>query len=254
MKTIKALFALGLLLLFMNTYLPLAKCNDDFQLMEDIPEVYPGPITPVGQGPGEGWEQISEGAVGTVAIKGYFGLEPPTDVEWGITYIYATDPQSGEICEYQPSSGTWTKIGGPGKMFVANGNIGTDLGNKLYALSPDGSGVWQYDDIPMKWTKIGGSAANIYAGGDSLYSTDPQTGDLYSYMEKPFSWNKIGGPGYMFAANMVYLYAISPDKSSVWQYGGLPMDWMEIGGPSDEIYAGGGELFSINPDTGDIYE
>jgi hypothetical protein len=109
-------------------------------------------------GPGGGWEQIGG---------------PAKWIYAGDAGIFATNPQSGDIYQYNGTPMSWTRIGGPGKTFAA--------GSKLFGLSPDGSGVYQYDGTPMHWTKVGGPAAAIFAGSMGLCATDPNTHDLWRY-------------------------------------------------------------------------
>jgi len=191
----------------------------------------PSPTPPT---PAYTWEQI-----GTAASAIYAGGNR----------LFATNPGSGDIYEYNGTPGSWTKVGGPGNMFAVGGN------GQIYGLSPDLSGVWKYNNSPMNWTQIGGPASKIYARGDKLFATNPSTGDIYQYNGTPNSWTKVGGPGNMFAVGgMGQLYGISPDMSGVWKYDGTPMNWTKIGGPASKIYAGGNKLFATNPGSGDIYQ
>jgi hypothetical protein len=191
-------------------------------------------IPPLPPTPTYSWEQI-----GTAASAIYAGGNR----------LFATNPSSGNIYEYNGTPGAWTQVGGPGNMFAVGGT------GQLYGLSPDLSGVWRYDNTPMAWTQIGGPASKIYARGNQLYAISPSSGDIYQYNGAPGSWTRIGGPGYMFAVGGgTHLYGISPDMSGVWRYDGTPTAWTQIGGTAGKIFAGGNKLFATNPSTGDIYE
>jgi len=175
------------------------------------------------------WEQI-----GTAASAIYAGGNR----------LFATNPGSGDIYEYNGTPGSWTKVGGPGNMFAVGGM------GQLYGISPDMSGVWKYDGTPMNWTKIGGPASKIYAGGNKLFATNPGSGDIYQYNGTPNSWTKAGGPGYTFTVGgNGQLYGISPDMSGVWKYSGTPMNWSIIGEGAYAIAAAGNNLFGIQSGT-----
>lgn len=88
-------------------------------------------------------------------------------------YIYATDSK-GDIYKYEGQPFSWTKIGGPGKMFAATSN------GDLYGLSTDGNGIYQYLGKPGKWEKIGEKAESIYAQKDNLYSLHQDT-SIWTY-------------------------------------------------------------------------
>ena len=217
-----------------------------FVVLEDTPYR----ISPDGSGvwqytgTGEVWHQIG-GPAGTL-----YGRS---------VYLYATNPQTGEIVRWNgrtvpPSTPpSWTKVGGPGKMFAIDG------AENLYGLSPDSSGVWKYTGTGEVWIQIGGPAGAIYAGwpGVLLYATNPQTGDLWRWDGTPMSWTKVGGPKKMFALGAIFnaadLYGLSPDSSGVWQYTGTGEVWHQIGGPASAIYANGGLMVATNPQTGDIW-
>jgi hypothetical protein len=197
------------------------------------------------QGVDGGWIKIF-GPVGMV-VAGY-------DESNGTSLIYATDLTTGDIHQFMGKPGVywnWFKVGGPGKMFVLDGQ------GKLYGLSTDGSGVYQYTGTPMQWTQIGGAAAEIYGDVDGVCATNPDTGDIYRYLGSPFSWLKVGGPGKAFACDAEgRLYGISPDGSGVYRYDGLfgpPIPWIQVGGPAANLYARGLGVYATNPDTGDIY-
>lgn len=219
-----------------------------------------GPTTPtepylVGLSPDKNgvWlmEYISKpGEAGEVEDKWKKIGGPAGDIFGGDAGIFATNPTSGDVWQYNGTPMNWTKIGGPGKMFA--------VGKKnVYGLSPDGSGVWQYSGVPMKWTKIGGPAGSIYTGGNKLYATNPKTGDIWQYNGTPMKWTKIGGPGKMFAvSNSGALFGLSPDGSGVWQYSGVPMKWTKIGGAAESIFAGhvlGALVCATNPNTHDLW-
>jgi hypothetical protein len=161
--------------------------------------------------------------------------------------LFATNPKTGDIYNYDSSSEKWTKIGGPGQMFATGYE-------HLYGLSPDGSAVYKYTGTPGKWVKVGGSAAKIYAGGDALFATNPQTGDIYSFDDKSSKWTKVGGPGKMFAVDVNgQLYGLSPDGKSVHKYTGIPGKWEQIGGPAGNIYVGGKRICATNPISQDLW-
>ena len=168
------------------------------------------------------------------------------------TKVFATHFTTGDIYELHSSSLPWTKVGGPGAMFVGAQGY-------LYGLSPDGGAVMGYDEIAGSWVRVGGAASKIFGGMGGLYATNPDTGDLYRY--EGFSrdqlttpkWTKVGGPGKTFAVGgFGRLYGISTSGQGVYSFDGQPMKWTQIGGPAAEIYAGGDELYATNPQTGDI--
>ncbi|MCJ7445899.1 MAG: hypothetical protein MUO26_15495 [Methanotrichaceae archaeon] len=89
--------------------------------------------------------------------------------------LYATNPETGDLYNYEFPENKWTRIGGPGKMFAAN-----DSGN-LFGLSNDGSIVWEYMGVPDDWVQIGGPAKEIYAGCSDLYLVSRGQRNLFRY-------------------------------------------------------------------------
>ena len=165
------------------------------------------------------------------------------------TRLFATNPQTGDIYEYDGRPNSWIKVGGPGDMFVV------DSEGQLYGLSVGGNSVWRYDNEPMDWTYIGGAADKIYAGGDKLFTTNPQTGEIYEYDGQPNSWTKVGGPGDMFVVDSEgQLYGLSVGGNSVWRYDNELMDWTQIGWGMIKIYAGGHTLLAKFSQTGEIHQ
>lgn len=122
------------------------------------------------------WTNIGKPSAGVDQI--YAGGH---DLYVTIPYLKNDPIKTGDIYSYSFVLNTWTKIGGPGKMFAA-----TD-GGGLYGLSPDAKGVYRY--IPPtywepvgRWVKIGGPAGRIFAGWIGIVlATNPQTGDLFLY-------------------------------------------------------------------------
>ncbi len=138
----------------------------------------PAAPAPAPAPPTYSWEKIGTAASGIYA---------------GGNRLFATNPSTGDIYEYNGTPGSWTKVGSPGSMFAVGGN------GQLYGISPDMSGVWRYDNSPMNWTRIGGAASKIYARGNQLFATNPSTGDIYQYNRTPYSWTKEGSPGIMIS-------------------------------------------------------
>jgi hypothetical protein len=163
-------------------------------------------------------------------------------------YNYLND---GKGCGVQadPTNqvGTWTRVGGAGRQWVATRTT-------LYGLSPDGSGVYRYSGTPNVWYQVGGPAAKLYAGTDTLYATNPTTGDIYRYEGTPWSWTHVGGPGADFAASSATLYGLSPDRSGLWRFTGTPDSWTNIYGPASALYAGGDHVAVVDPATGNLRE
>jgi hypothetical protein len=194
------------------------------------------------------------------------------EIYGGVYGLFST--KSGDIYSYNEAANTWTKIGGPGKMFA----VGFD---GIYRLAPDGMSVDGYGEGKF-WANIsgpiyGGAIEKIYIGGagDELYATSADTGDIYhhtcGYITMPgifipgvgqtpskkvyvCTWTKIGGPGKMFAVNQVGdLYRLSTD-GSIWQYDGTPEQWTKIGAGFGAIYAGGlYGLYATKSTTNDLW-
>ena len=160
--------------------------------------------------------------------------------------LFATNPKSGEILQYNGNS--WTQIGGPGKAFAVDGK------GRLYGVSPDASGIYRYDGTPLQWTKIGDKSTALYAGGCGLFSYNDSKNEVFCYSLVPMKWTKVGGPGRMFAVDDTgRLYGLAPDANAVFRYDGNwkdPHEWTKIGGPADAIFAAGqGRLFATSPQT-----
>lgn len=73
--------------------------------------------------------------------------------------MFATDPSSGDIWEYNGTPNSWTEIDGPGKEFAEGGG-------HLYGLGPNGAYVAEWNGTPGSWTVIGGPADPNLAAGD----------------------------------------------------------------------------------------
>jgi len=103
---------------------------------------------------------------------------PAGEIYAAANSLYATNPQSGDLYQYDDSASSWTRIGGAGKMFA----VGDD--DHLYGLAPDGGAVFQYLGVPNRWMEIGGAADAIYAIGDTLVATQPNTHELWRYTKQ----------------------------------------------------------------------
>ena len=161
--------------------------------------------------------------------------------------LYSVDKVSGDISAKSRPGASWTRIGGPGKIFVLA------KGSSLYGLSPDGKGVYQYQNAPGKWVQVGGPANTLYGLLTGLYATSPQGGNLWQYKDLPHKWVKIGGPGKTFASDGKSLYGLAPNGSAVYRYDGIPGKWTKIGGPAGTIFGGLAGLFATNPQSGDLW-
>ena len=227
------------------------------------------------------WTKIWE-PVSTVIL----GMDTGTGTE----LIYAVDSPAHDIYKY--SGGTWTKVGGPGSMFVVAGT------GKLYGLTENRQEVKRYDGA-SGWVHVGGAASEIYGAidqsGPGLYGRSPGSGDLikytgtgwrkiydyndagttiaafyafgshgkvyglfdgipYRYDGTPLQWTQIGGPAWEILAAENVLYAVDPVTRSLWQYDGTPSSWTMIGLPS-KTYAVGDDdhLYSVSPDGSGVY-
>jgi len=196
------------------------------------------------QAKGSEWEKIS-GPVDSV-IVGYYPVQETVRV-------LATKPPTGDLYEYNLSSGKWTKIGGPGNMFTVDG-VG-----RIYALGKDKKAVFQYQGQRMKWRKIGGPAGLIVGARNGVAATNPQSGDVLLFTVGTGKWTKIGEPVRRLVSDgQGRLYALSPDnapadKAGVYLYTGTPMKWKKIGGPAKEVYTGQRTLYVTNPQTNDLW-
>jgi len=208
----------------------------------------------------------------------------------GTELIYAVDASSHDIYYY--TGVLWTKVGGPGSMFVVAGT------GKLYALTENRQEVKRYDGA-SGWVNVGGAASEIYGAidqsGPGLYGRSPGSGDLieytgtgwrkiydyndagttiyafyafgshgkvyglfdgipYRYNGTPLQWTQIGGPAWEILAAENVLYAVDPVTRSLWQYDGTPSSWTMIGLPS-KTYAVGDDdhLYSVSPDGSGVY-
>jgi hypothetical protein len=120
-------------------------------------------------------------------------------------------PGDAAIWEYSRYLGKWTKIGGPGSMWVG-------VGGTVYGLRPDKSAVYKYNGVPDSWTKVGGPAENLIGGGSFFYAIQPGTGNVWRYSGKGEQWDQIGTPGTGFVAVGHTLYGMAPNKSAVYEF------------------------------------
>jgi hypothetical protein len=166
------------------------------------------------------------------------------DIYGGAGGLLGIESQSGDVYLYSQGTKSWTKIGGPGKMFTVGTHMGEFKPAYVYGLSPDSKSVWQWTGIGTTWNQIGGPASAIYAGGDKLYATNPDSGDIYQYDQATKKWTKIGGPGKIFAVDSYYgdICGLSVDGSAIFHYKGQPMQWEKIGDAASNIWMGWGYM------------
>src|SRR5262249_348794 len=91
------------------------------------------------------------------------------------------DILSGDIFQFAGTpSKSWTKIGGPGKMFAI------DDRSRLYGLTPDGSKIFRWTGQPDNWgTPVGTTpAGKIFAGGSVLCATSPDNASLWAFRDE----------------------------------------------------------------------
>lgn len=174
---------------------------------------------------------------------------PAANVYAGLGGVVATNPQSGDVWLYEGPDQPWSRIGGPGRVFVFAES--PDHIVDLFGLAPDGSGVFRYVN-GTTWEKVGGPAGWIYGGRAGLFATNPQTGNIYKF-NGPGSWTMVGGAGKHFVVNDNSLYGLAPDGSAVYRWNGSGTAWTQWGGPAGWIFAGGKALLATNPSSGDVY-
>lgn len=162
--------------------------------------------------------------------------------------IYAVQKASGDLYSYGGVS--WTKVGGPGRMFAVTG------AGQLFGLTPDGAEVKRFQGTASGWLRVGGAAGAIYGAVDhhprGLYATNPVSGDLMAYDGN--AWRKISGPADRFAfGSNGSIFRLDMGGTGISRYLGSPNQWQPIGGPAADIYAAENSLYATNPTTGDLY-
>jgi hypothetical protein len=132
------------------------------------------------------WERLWDEKVDSVVLNSRISsLEDPSYT----VRVFAVQSESGDIYRYAEATGEWTKVGNPGKKFVASGGVDS----RVYGLDPAGMGVYEFSGTPMEWTQVGGPAGDIYAGGAELYATNPEDDwAIYKYTGNPWEWTLIG--------------------------------------------------------------
>lgn len=180
---------------------------------------------------------------------------PARDLYAGHGVILATSPQTGDVYLYNGSPNNWSRIGGPGRVFVIGGTGGILGDAQIYGLAPNGSGVFQWQS-GTTWKQIGGPASWIWPAARGAYATDPQNGNILRYTPDENGWTLIGGPGRQFATTNDDLFGLTPGGDAVNEWAGAACDcarWRNFGGPAGRLYAGGGSVLATNPQTGDVY-
>ncbi|MGW6704035.1 phospholipase A2 [Streptomyces sp. NPDC054956] len=158
--------------------------------------------------------------------------------------VYAIEPGRGDISKYDPETGRWPVIGGPGTTFAATSK-------HLYGVSPDHNLVMEYSGKPGVWRKVGNRAQDLFAGPNkNLYVTNPDDKTIHRY---DGGWNVVGGPGATFAVTDKNLFGLTPDHKAVVQHDPGTKKWNPVGGPAGTIFAGN-TLYATNPDNGDLYK
>ena len=193
--------------------------------------------------PPVGWTKVWDGPVGQVL--------------WNTGHMYVTRGNytnpTGDIYEYNIEQDSWTKIGGPGKIFEVSED-------KLYGISPTGGNVYEYTGTPMQWTYIGNDAKWLYRRQKGVYVTSISTGDIIQYNEN-IGWQRIGSPGKMFSScfpcSAAPLYGITPDGRELYRWekfdDNQPGKWTKFGGSAGKIYAYPIGVYATNPTTNDIW-
>ena len=153
----------------------------------------PGRWTKVG-GPGHSFVGAGNALFGLTpdrkAVYVYSGqperwtmLRGPTEaLVGGGNQLYVIEPGSKDISARIGS--TWTKIGGPGASFVAQGTL-------LYGLTSNKAEVWSFGGTPEQWTKVGGAAETLAMAGGKLYGLN-EGGGLFEYSGSGDSWTWTG--------------------------------------------------------------
>ncbi|NEA59592.1 hypothetical protein G3I60_36905 [Streptomyces sp. SID13666] len=188
---------------------PIVEANGSFAVTGD--HLYH--LTPdgVGQWDGEEWTKIGG---------------PAKNIYAGRAGLFATNPDTGDLYQYNDKPDKWTRIGGPGAQFA----VGHD---HVYRLSPDHTAVYEWTGKGTDWTRIGGPAQNLYAGGAGLFATNRDTGNIHQYNNTPDAWTEIGGRGATFAVSDTQLYGLSPDLTTAYRWNGTGQEWTRIGGAAD---------------------
>jgi hypothetical protein len=195
-------------------------------------------------GPSAGWTEIGG---------------PASHLYVGSAGVFATDPSSGGIYQWNGTTGSsgWTWIGGPGENFVQSGG-------RLYGLAPDYSYVAEYNGTPGSWTIIHGTSAGIFAGGYGLLSYDGDGQNIYLYNGTTGSWTLIGGSAVASDAR----FAVNDTSVFVETLNGVDEQWTGSGTSWNLIsssgldtgaallFAGGDSLYGIggvsSPTDGDV--
>lgn len=88
-------------------------------------------------------------ASGSGTAKTGPGSAPPAkNIYAGGAGLFATNPKTGHIYQYNGTPDQWTEIGGPGATFTVSDT-------HLYGLTPDRSATYRWDGA-AGWTRIGG--------------------------------------------------------------------------------------------------
>ncbi|MFE1444142.1 hypothetical protein ACFW7M_36585, partial [Streptomyces sp. NPDC058739] len=160
------------------------------------------------------------------------------------TTLYATDNRTGHIEQYDPASGKWTRIGGPGSYFAATAD-------HLYGVGTEG--IMEYSGTPGLWHNVRNTPGRIFASPTTLYATDGPTGDIAEY-DPSTGWTKIGGPGSSFAATAGHLYGVSPTHHATYEYSGTPGVWHRVRGTTDRIFTSATTLYATDTANGQLQE
>lgn len=158
--------------------------------------------------------------------------------------LYAVAVGTGDIWRYDGKS--WFKVGGPGAQFVG-------ICNALYALSTDSAKLYRFDRYSGTWTEIGGAAHSIIGGGSKVYASSPGKDGIWEYSRYQGNWTKIGGHGAMWVGVGETVYGLTPGKDGVYRYNGTPGNWTKIGGAAGSLIGGGSFLYATPPGAGSLW-
>jgi hypothetical protein len=168
--------------------------------------------------------------------------DAPTNVVVSSVGLFARKMSNGDIYRKNTSGAGWTRIGGPGRSFVA-------VASHLYALNANGTGVFRYSGSGTTWNSIGGAAGLLFNCGNNLCATDPTSGDIFRY--DGTSWSFMGGAGRRFVGVNSTVYAQTPNWQALFQWTGSGSSWNWIGGEYLDIIGGAGSvgLFALENGT-----
>jgi hypothetical protein len=164
--------------------------------------------------------------------------------------LYARHRTTGNF-HRRETTGTWTMISGPARMFVA-------IGTTLYRLSLDGNTIARYSGSGTTWTNIGGPAIDIFRCGASLCSSLPlnpfvPAGYIFRFNSANGSWNILSAPMRNTSSSSTAWYGAHPTGTFSYRFNESTSQWDATSVFGGDLFVTSSQVFETYPVEGNVW-